>query len=293
MFTPSIFFAMKHLFVILFVLFAVLGLCAFAPDGFLLPESFYLHKGDKLNVHLLTGDNLMQEGEERFNAKKTSKFNIYEGSKLTDLLKVAKDSAAPVLSYPINNAGLVMVELNTKDDIIELPHEDFVAYLTKQGYDNQADKIKDDTRLNLVEKYRYYLKTLVSVDGGGGNAYSKVLGNDLEIVLKQNPYKKSYGDDITAVVYFMGKPLKNSNVLLYIKTASGNVHPQLLASDANGQVFFSPSRDGIYMLRCVHIEPSKNNDADFETWFATYSFAFSNQDELPNTYREFGFGNKH
>jgi hypothetical protein len=99
MFTPSIFFAMKHLFVILFVLFAVLGLCAFAPDGFLLPESFYLHKGDKLNVHLLTGDNLMQEGEERFNAKKTSKFNIYEGSKLTDLLKVAKDSAAPVLSY--------------------------------------------------------------------------------------------------------------------------------------------------------------------------------------------------
>jgi uncharacterized GH25 family protein len=120
-----------------------------------------------------------------------------------------------------------MVELNTKDDIIELPHEDFVAYLTKQGYDNLADKIKDDTRLNLVEKYRYYLKTLVSVDGGGGNAYSKMLGNDLEIVLKQNPYKKSYGDDITAVVYFMGKPLTKQQCAVVYKNSIGQCAPAI------------------------------------------------------------------
>jgi uncharacterized GH25 family protein len=284
---------MKYLYAIFFCLFVIIGLTAFAPDTFLLPESFYLHKGDQLKVHLLTGENMIKEGEDRYNSKKTAKFSIYEGSKLTDLLKVAKDSAAPVLSYALNSGGMVMVEMNTKDEIVELPHEDFVAYLTKQGYDNLAEKIKDDSRLNLVEKYRYYLKTLINVDNGGGNAYSKVLGNDLEIILKQNPYKKSYGDDITAVVYFMGKPLKNSNVLLYIKTASGNVHPQLLTTDAAGQLYFSPSRDGIYMIRCVHIEPSKTNDADFETWFATYSFAFSNQDELPNTYKEFGFGDKH
>ncbi|AMR30882.1 hypothetical protein A0256_05315 [Mucilaginibacter sp. PAMC 26640] len=284
---------MKNLYAISFVIFVALGLTAFAPDSFLLPESFYLHKGDKMSVHLLSGDNLNKEDESRYNSKKTTKFNIYEGSKMTDLLKVAKDSATPVLDYTVNGSGMVMVEMNTKDEMNELPHEDFVAYLSKQGYDNLAEKVKDDTRLNLVEKYRYYLKTLVNVDNGGGNAYSKVMGSELEIVLKQNPYKKSYGDDITAIVYFKGKPLKTSNVFLYIKTASGTVHPQLLATDANGQVFFSPSRDGIYMLRCIRIEPSVKNDADFETWVSTFSFAFSNQDELPNTYREFGFGNKH
>lgn len=284
---------MRHLYIFLFVIFAVLSLTAFAPDGFLLPESFYLHKGDKLSVHLLSGDNFNKEDEGRYNSKRTTKFNIYEGNKMTDLLKVAKDSASPVLNYPVSGNGMIMVEMNTKDEVNELPHEDFVAYLTKQGYDNLAEKIKDDTRLNLVEKYRYYLKTLVNVDNGGGSAYSKVMGNELEIVLKQNPYKKSYGDDITAIVYFKGKPLKSSNVFLYIKTASGNVHPQLLATDANGQIFFSPSRDGIYMIRCIHIEPSVKNDADFETCCATFSFAFSNQDELPNTYKEFGFGNKH
>jgi uncharacterized GH25 family protein len=284
---------MKHLYVILFFLVSAIGLSAFAPDSFLLPENFYLHKGDQLSVHLLNGENLTQEGEDRFNSKRTTKFNIYEGNKVTDLLKVTKDSAAPVLKYTVNTGNMVMVEMNTKDETVELPHEDFVSYLTKQGYTDLADKIKDDTRLNLVEKYRYYLKTLVNVGEGGGSIYSKLMGDDLEIILKQNPYKKSYGDDITAVVYFLGKPLKNGNVLLYVKTASGNVHPQLLSTDATGQIYFSPSRDGIYMLRCVHIEPSKTNDADYETWFATYSFAFSNRDELPNTYKEFGFGNKH
>lgn len=284
---------MKHLYVIFFFLVAIIGLSAFAPDSFLLPESFYLHKGDQLSVHLLNGENMTQEGEDRFNSKRTTKFNIYEGNKVTDLLKVTKDSAAPVLKYTVNSGNMVMVEMNTKDESVELPHEDFVTYLTKQGYTDLAEKIKDDTRLNLVEKYRYYLKTLVNVGEGSGNIYSKLLGDDLEIILKQNPYKKSYGDDITAAVYFLGKPLKNSNVLLYVKTASGNVHPQLLSTDATGQIYFSPSRDGIYMIRCVHIEPSKTNDADFETWFATYSFAFSNRDELPNTYKEFGFGDKH
>ena len=284
---------MKHLYAILLFLVAIIGLSAFAPDTFLLPESFYLHKGDQLSVHLLNGENLTQEGEDRFNSKRTTKFNIYEGNKVTDLLKVTKDSAAPVLKYTVNTGNMVMVEMNTKDETIELPHEDFVNYLTKQGFTDLAEKIKDDTRLNLVEKYRYYLKTLVNVGDAGGNVYSKLTGNDLEIILKQNPYKKSYGDDITAAVYFLGKPLKNSNVILYVKTSGGNVHPQLLSTDAAGQIYFSPSRDGIYMIRCVHIEPSKTNDADFETWFATYSFAFSNQDELPNTYKEFGFGDKH
>lgn len=284
---------MKHIYTVFFFILVLTGLTAFSPDSFLLPDSFYLHKGDQLNVHLLAGDNFSKDDEGRYNSKKTVKFNIYEGSKATDLLKVAKDSASPVLNYNVAGNGLILVEMNTKDEVNELPHEDFVAYLTKQGYDNLAEKIKEDTRLNLVEKYRYYMKTLVNVDNGGGSVYSKVMGNELEIVLKQNPYKKSYGDDITAVIYFKGKPLASNNVTLYIRTASGNVHPQLLSTDAQGQIYFSPSRDGIYMIRCVRIEPSKTNDADFETWCATYSFAFSNRDELPNTYKEFGFGDKH
>lgn len=283
---------MKHLYVIFFILFALIGLTAFAPDGFLLPESFYLHKGDKVNIHLISGDDFTQQGEGKYSAAKTAKFFVYEGSKKTDLTGLAKESASPLINYTLNNSGLAMVEMNTKDEISELPREDFVTYLAKQGYDELADKLKDDSRINLTEKYRYYLKTLFSVDSPSGNVYDKVLGDDLEIVLKQNPYKKSYGDDISAFVNYKGKPLAKSPVYLYVRTASGNVYPTKFDTDEKGGFVFSPSRDGIYLLRCVRIEPSKG-DADFETWCATYSFAFSNRDSILNSYREFGFGNQH
>jgi hypothetical protein len=53
------------------------------------------------------------------------------------------------------------------------------------------------------------------------------------------------------------------------------------------------SREGIYMLRSVRIEPTKDKDADFESWWASFTFPFSSSDEVPNTYKEFGFGNVH
>ncbi|HEY9197436.1 MAG TPA: DUF4198 domain-containing protein, partial [Mucilaginibacter sp.] len=116
---------------------------------------------------------------------------------------------------------------------------------------------------------------------------------EYEIVIKQNPYKADYGDDVTAEVLFRGKPLKDAAVILYVKTINGNVFPQKLSSDASGLIYFKLSREGIYMLSSVHIEASKDKNADFESWGTTYTFAFTNNGTMPDTYREFGFGNKH
>ena len=284
--------AMKHFYVKSLILLSIIGLTAFAPDHFLLPESFFLHKGEQLNVHLLTGENFNREGEYKYSTARTLKFNLYEGSKKTDLIKVAKDSAAPVLSYKLANSGLAMVEMNTKGEFNSIPRDEFLTYLTDQGFDTLSQKLTNTTKLNFIEKQNHYLKTLFTVDNPGGNVYEKNLGNDFEIILKQNPFKKNYGDDIAAQVMFKGKPMKDGNVMLYIKTESGNVHPQKMSTDATGNIYFTLTRDGVYMIRAVNIVPT-DNDADFETWSTTFTFAFSNRNEMPNTYKEFGFGDKH
>ncbi|MBD1393673.1 DUF4198 domain-containing protein [Mucilaginibacter glaciei] len=272
---------------------SVIALLAFAPDTFLLPENFYLHKGDKLDLHVISGTNFAKEGENKYSVANTIKFNIYEGSKKTDLTATAKDNALPVVSYPLNNAGLALVEMNSKPESNDIPRDQFVTYLTEQGFETLADKIKNSNSLYYTEKSTRYLKTLFTVDNAGGNVYEKVLGTDFEIILKQNPYKKSYGEDITALINYKGKPLKNSPAYLYIKTVSGNVYPQKLDTDAAGQIYFTLSREGIYMIRCVNIQESTNKDADYETITTNFTFAFSNQSDLPNTYKEFGFGDKH
>jgi hypothetical protein len=72
---------MKHLYLKIIIFLSVFGLFAFIPDHFLMPENFYLHKGDKFNLHLLSGENLIKEREVPYTAAQTTKFMIYEGSK--------------------------------------------------------------------------------------------------------------------------------------------------------------------------------------------------------------------
>jgi hypothetical protein len=282
---------MKQTCVKILILFSVFSLFAFIPDHFLMPENFFLKKGEKFNLHLLSGENLIKDREVPYTAKRTTKFMIYEGSKKTDLTALVKNDASPLLTYAMQNSGLALVQMNT-NELNEIPREDFLPYLTEQGYDDIAEKLKNSNALNFTEKYNRYLKTLIRVDNESGNDYSKLINDDFEIILKKNPYKLNYGDDLTAAVYFKGKPYTGT-VLLYIKTQSGNVYPQKLTSDAVGQVYFNMSREGIYMIRATKFEASKGKDADYESWVASYTFSFTNHDDAPNTYKEFGFGDKH
>ena len=64
----------KKIPLILLVLAAAIGLAATTHDYFLLPENFFMHKGDKLNLHLLGGDVFTKQEEIGYQAGKTSSF---------------------------------------------------------------------------------------------------------------------------------------------------------------------------------------------------------------------------
>ncbi len=283
---------MKYIRPFLLILAAAITLSAANHDYFLLPENFFLHKGDKINLHLISGDLFTKDEEIGYQPAKTAKFMLYEGSKKTDLTKVAKDTAQPIISYTMLNAGQALVEMTRGFEFSDYSRDRYAQFLADQGLDKLSEKVKSGNQFRIKEKYTRYLKTLISVDNQDGSAYEKVLNDDYEIILKNNPYNKKYGDDMSAVLKFMGKPAKNAPVELYIKTTA-NVYTQNLITDAKGEVTFTMSREGIYLLRSVRIEATTDKDADFESWWASYTFPFSSSDELPNSYKEFGFGNKH
>jgi uncharacterized GH25 family protein len=285
---------MKRIGFLLFALLLIIGFAASSQDYFLLPQSFYLKKGDKLNLHLLSGNEFQKDAEYKYEAGKISKFMLYEGSKKTDLSKAPapKDTSANILNYQFENSGLALIEL-VKSESIESERNKFLKYLDNEGLDKIAEDAKNSNQQYFVEKSNRYLKTLIAIDKANGKDFDKPLGEDYEIVLQQNPYKASYGDDVTAQILFKGKILKDAVVIVYVRTINGNVFPQKLSSDALGQVYFKLSREGIYMVSSVHVETSTDKNADFESWGATYTFAFSNADSKPNTYKEFGLGDKH
>jgi uncharacterized GH25 family protein len=276
----------------LMALLLIVGFAAYAQDYFLLPGSFYMKKGDNINLHLLSGSEFVKEGEYKYESGKISKFVLYEGKKQTDLSKMPKDTASNILNYKLESPGLATIEV-IKSENVESERNKFLKYLSNEGLDKIAEDAKANTQQYFVEKSTRYLKTLVTVDKPNDRDFDKPLNEEYEIVIKQNPYKSDYGDDVTGQVLFQGKPLKDAVVILYIKTINGNVFPQKLSTDATGLIYFKLSREGIYMLSSVHIEASKDKNADFESWGTTLTFAFTNNGTMPDTYKEFGFGNKH
>src|ERR1700748_307322 len=90
---------------IFLTLAGIFAIAATTHDYFLMPENFFLHKGDKLNLHLIGGDAFVKQEEVKFQPAKTTRFMLYNGSKKIDLVKAAKDSVAPVLTYVMDNKG--------------------------------------------------------------------------------------------------------------------------------------------------------------------------------------------
>jgi len=279
--------------IILIIAVAVIGIAATTHDFFLMPEFFFLHKGDKLNVHLLEGDQFVKQAEIGYQQHKVTKFMLYQGSKKIDLSLIARDSAKTLVDYTMEASGQALLDMNRGIEYGDATRDNFSDFLTAQGYDKLADKVKSSNQFRIKEKHTRYLKTLISVDNHDGNAYQKVLNDDFEIILKDNPYSKKYGDDMNALLKFKRKPAEGVTVNLYIKGITGNVYTQNLTTDKTGEVTFTMSREGVFMLRAALIVSTTDKDADFVSWWASYTFPFSSTDEMPSTYKEFGFGNIH
>lgn len=283
---------MKFKRTLFFLLFSTPAIVVHAQSYFLLPENFYVPKDQKINIRLLQSEDFSKQSDFKFQAGKTAKFELYQGKKKIDLKSMAKDTGA-VISMAAPEDGLVLVDMVTTTSSNEMSRSKFLRSLDEGDPDNIAEKVKNSNQLYYKETYTSYMKTLFPVEKNSGNVYEKPQGDEFEIVVQQNPYKFNYGDDVSALILFEGKPLANAEVDLFVRTANGMVFPQKLNSDAGGLVYLKLSREGIYVLRAKHFIISKDKSADFQSWRATYTFAFTSSNEMPNTYREFGLGNKH
>ncbi|QEM19881.1 DUF4198 domain-containing protein [Mucilaginibacter sp. P4] len=238
---------MKRTSIFIIILLLMIGFAASSQDFFLLPHNFYVHKGDKLNLHLLSGNEFKPENEFKLATAKATKFLLYEGSKKTDLSKVSNSADSSLLVYELQNSGLALFEL-VRDDETESERNKFIRALESEGLDKMAEEARASSQQYFVEKYHQSSKTLISVDKANGKDFDKPLGEEYEIVIQQNPYKSSYGDDVTAQVLFRGKPMKDAVVMQYVRTLNGTIVPQKLLSDSNGLVFFKLSREGYIWL---------------------------------------------
>ncbi|QQL49774.1 DUF4198 domain-containing protein [Mucilaginibacter ginkgonis] len=278
------------------LLFAVLyTLCFAAPalaqsDYFLLPENFYPKKADTLKLHFLSGSKFSNAREQKYVAKGGFKFSMRDAGKTVDLAPFLKENVIPVITYKYPGSGIVVVEA-TQSNTDEFAHREFSRYLSNNGFDEINGALKQFQQSFNMRSY-VSLKTIIPVDKKTGNEYEKPLKEDFEIILKQNPYKMNYGDDVTGIVLFKGKPIKGVKVDLLIK-GEKTEFPQVLSSTDGGEIYFKLSREGTYLLHAVYLVPGKDQNIDYEKWQTAVTFSFNSADTMPVSYKSFGLGDYH
>src|ERR1700733_1074578 len=128
-------------------------------DYFLFPESFFMHKGDKLSMHLIEGDLFTKQNEVGFHAGKVTSFMLLSGKKKIDLTSLARDSNAMLLDYPLESTGQMMVSGTTGVDHSNSSRDAYSDFLATLGYDKLADKVKNGNQFRVKEKYVRCMKT--------------------------------------------------------------------------------------------------------------------------------------
>ena len=267
----------------LLLLLLASALTAQAHDYFLLPEKFFLKKGENIVCRLFVGDDFTVELEERpihkyiitaFNWT-TPSVTKGGGSRTYDLLEEAKDSTMPVLRQKVIKDGLGLLSMNRTYARLSFTPEKFKAYLKLEHLDDVLQKFESQPRPStdsIREKYTRYIKTLFTVGTPTGEVYKERLGQTLEIVLLQNPYTVKRGGMITAQVFFRDAPLVNGSAEALSKDKRGKVTKRLIKTDANGRISFRLDEAGTWMVRLTHMVPSADSDADWESFWASYTF---------------------
>lgn len=287
-----------------------------AHDIWLYPEQSIIKKGGILTVHQFVGPEL-EDAEQGGTTKElplfrriTTRFDLVTNDRVVDLLSELPDEKTqpvvqPVLQRKLDADGLALVVMDHAFIYDQHSREKFLEYLAHEEYplfeheQHDHGHHKHDrhehtghpeyktvdfqahmgSRADQRERYRRSLKVLVQVGTPEqGDLHRRRLGQELEILLLQNPYQLNPGATLDVQIIFHNRPLTGVLVKAYNRDASGSVIKYKARTDAEGIARFKLDRKGLWLFRLVHLRPCIDGPgkdckvAHWESDWASYSF---------------------
>jgi hypothetical protein len=225
-----------------------------AHDYWFAQEPSAVEVGDTCVLRLLVGDELQAELERPFQRELTTRFEWLTADESVNLLDRTPESAQPVLERKVTREGTALVVMDRSFVLTEGTYERFVEFLE---HEDAVD-----------------LAPLVRVgDAGDQRLHDRRVGQELEILLLDDPWSVKPGAQLTVQMLFRGEPVKGLPIKSLVETGDGSVAVLKARTDANGKAAFSLANRGGWMIRATLIRPSEDREAaDWDTHYATYSF---------------------
>lgn len=266
---------------------ASMATAALAHEVWLEAPRFRLQPGEAVHVRAFVGANFAG-GPWSNKASKIHRLQRF-GPTPADTTNLTPHNAAETDTFRTNftfaQPGTHVVLLQSTSSFIELPAEQFTAYLREEGLD-YALKLRqenEETAQPGRETYSRCAKTLLQVGDPAlaplatDSACRHAYGLPLELVPEQNPYRLRADQALTVRVLRGGKPAFGAAVQVWQRQPGGLATTHFTTrANQNGRILLRLSGPGPYLLATVDMRPAPPRlraRADWQSVWASLTFA--------------------
>ena len=253
-------------------LFAGFTVCI-AQEWWLHSKKFHNENGEKLSISFLAGNDFI--GRPWLTASRVVDFKLHQISAVSDLLDSIKSDSENGLNYTAKSDGTQLFSLKSTNLLQQFSADTFNMILKAYELDavqNQRQKGNAGNSPARVNR-QLFAKLIVQVGGKRDEVYRKVLGWPVEIIPDRNPTSLKVGDQIKFKILFDGKPVFGVRAKVWNRfdnrTTLQNIYTQ-----QDGTIEARISSPGPWMVTVVTMAPSKDPDAEWQSYLGSLVFGF-------------------
>lgn len=278
---------------------AVLLACSSAPllahDFWIEPTTFLPSVGQLVTLQLRVGSEFIGDPVPRGDSA-SSQFTISDATGTRTV--VGHEGAVPAGIVRATTPGLAVVGYASAGTAAEMTPEKFAQYIKKEGLEERVaatgfelSKFTDGNkkvRDLFARCAKSLLLTQTTSANVGAHEGDKALGFTLELVAERNPYTLNSGDQLPVRLTFANAPLRNA---LVVAINRDDPSQTLSArSDAGGRVAFRLPRNGVWLIKAVHLVPAgASTGADWQSYWASLTFELNRGDLARRDVEAVGF----
>ncbi len=243
---------------------------AMAHDFWIEPSAYSSMPGGAIAVHLRVGEGFKGDPVPR-KSERIERF-ILVGPEGEVPIEGA-EGADPAGYVRPGEPGLHVAAYRGRRSSIELEAGKFEAYLKEEGLDRiialRAER--GESGKPGREVYSRCAKSLIGVGDRPEGGFDRVVGLPLELVPEKDPFLLELGSNLPVRLFLDGKPLAGA---LIVAMDRGDPQRRIQArSDAEGRVRLRLDRDGVWLVKTVHMHPAPpDTGADWESLWASLTF---------------------
>jgi uncharacterized GH25 family protein len=244
-----------------------------AHEFWLEPQKFFYAVGERALISFRVGENFMGEPWD-LKVHRVEKLEVHHFSNVRDLKAAVKDGEKDNLEVALTQEGTYLIAMQSNDAYIELDADKFNDYLKEDGLDDALAIREKNNAMNTKSRefYSRYTKLLLQAGEARDDTYKKVVGFPIEIIPERNPYSLKKGDPIRFKILWQGKPLFGAKVKVWNR-ADNRTTVQNIYTEQNGMIETRISNDGSWMVSVVKMTPSKQEGADWQSYWGSLVFA--------------------